>query len=115
MELNILNNEVKYNYNLPEYLVKNTNTWRCFINFVKERQLDINKKSVIVSLSGGVDSMVFLYICDIYKLGYIYNFIHKEKIINIHLKYNIEENISFYTYLLTMRKIKKKSYFNTYF
>ena len=63
----ILCNEVTYIYHHShEWLTKST-IWRCFIDFINRRELHMGKKTLIISLSGGVDSMVFLYLCQFYK------------------------------------------------
>ena len=61
----ILCNEIEYEYEKNEMWIFNSNAWKCFINYIKNR--DINK-TLIISLSGGVDSMVFLYLCLLYRI-----------------------------------------------
>ena len=63
----ILCDKIKYNeLNNSEYLYSSS-IWKCFINFITNRNLDNSGKILIISLSGGVDSMVFLYLCNVYK------------------------------------------------
>ena len=63
----ILCNKIKYSeLNNFEYLYSST-IWKCFTKFIKHRNLDNGEKTLIISLSGGVDSMVFLYLCNVYK------------------------------------------------
>jgi len=63
----ILCDEVNYIYEQNNDFFKSTDIWKCFINFINKRFLNIGEKALIVSLSGGVDSMVFLYLCQLYK------------------------------------------------
>ena len=56
----ILCNEIEYEYEKNEMWIFNSNAWKCFINYIKNRDIH---KTLIISLSGGVDSMVFLYLC----------------------------------------------------
>lgn len=64
----ILENNIEYNTN--NYIINsdkyeyNKNAWKCFQQFIKDVPLN---KTLIISLSGGVDSMVFLYLCQVYK------------------------------------------------
>lgn len=63
----ILCDKIQYNeLNNSDYLYSST-IWKCFINFIKHRNLENGEKTLIISLSGGVDSMVFLYLCNFYK------------------------------------------------
>lgn len=58
----ILCDNINYEYNNDNQWFYNSTAWKCFINFASKTSLPI-----IISLSGGVDSMVFLYFCIIYK------------------------------------------------
>ena len=49
------------------FRIEKSLAWNCFLNFVTHRKLDTGEKTLIISLSGGVDSMVFLYLCMYYK------------------------------------------------
>ena len=63
----VLCDKVQYEYNESSKMLTSTIAWKCFIKFIKNRNLSNNKKTLIISLSGGVDSMVFLYLCKIYQ------------------------------------------------
>ncbi len=63
----ILCDKVEYKYSDSSDMVLSTDAWKCFIKFIKYRNLDKNKKTLVISLSGGVDSMVFLYLCKLYQ------------------------------------------------
>ena len=57
----------KVQYNQSKTDIYSTNIWKCFHTFIKNNKLDSNEKTIIISLSGGVDSMVFLHLCIVYK------------------------------------------------
>ena len=61
----ILCNEIEYEYEKNEMWIFNSNAWKCFINYIKNRDIH---KTLIISLSGGVDSMVFLYLFILYRI-----------------------------------------------
>jgi hypothetical protein len=49
------------------------------------------------------------YMCTIYKTGYLYNFVHQQKILNINSNMNdTYRKIRFYDYLLYTKKIRKQ-------
>jgi len=66
----LCNNKLKYDNNSDidsiDYIYSSP-VWYSFITFIKNRRLDTGKKTIIISLSGGVDSMVFLYLCILYR------------------------------------------------
>jgi tRNA(Ile)-lysidine synthetase-like protein len=62
----ILDSDFKYNLNNNKNWIYSSIGWNYFIHFIKNRNLDTGDKTLIISLSGGVDSMVFLYICKVY-------------------------------------------------
>ncbi len=59
----ILCDKVKYTFEKDNKWIYQSNAWKTFIDFINNH----NIKSIIISLSGGVDSMVFLYLCYLYK------------------------------------------------
>ena len=61
----ILCDKVEYKYNKNNNDCKEYKIWKCFIKFMKSRVG--NSKKIIISLSGGVDSMVFLYLCKLFQ------------------------------------------------
>lgn len=63
----ILCDKINYSYHKNSYWIYDSLAWKIFINFIDEKKNIKEDKSVIVSLSGGVDSMVFLHLCQIYK------------------------------------------------
>jgi tRNA(Ile)-lysidine synthetase-like protein len=63
----ILCNKINYEYNNDTGWIFTSIAWKYFMQFIENRRLENCNKSIIISLSGGVDSMVFLYLCQIYK------------------------------------------------
>ena len=55
----------------PKFIIENTKIYKQFIKFIQNpyfnNELCDGKKHFIISLSGGVDSMVCLYLCYVYK------------------------------------------------
>ena len=56
-----------YEYQNNKRWLFSTKIWKAFIDFILSRKLNDSSKNLIISLSGGVDSMVFLYLCQVYK------------------------------------------------
>lgn len=75
----ILCNKTEYKYNNTKEWIFKTDIWKCFKDFIEK-----NKNTIIISLSGGVDSMVFLYLCILYKEVINNNFNFKA----VHINWN---------------------------
>ena len=59
----ILCDESEYQHETNKEWIYKSNAWKSFQSFMKDHQYN----SIVISLSGGVDSMVFLYLCFLYE------------------------------------------------